>query len=285
MKIDLHVHTIFSDGEYTPLEILNQCKAEDVNIVSITDHNNLKGSKNAMLKNPYNDITVISGVELAAKYSLCGGQLHILGYNINLNDEKLNSVLDEIMKDSIRRIESLLYQLKVNFNITFKDNDVSEIFTSCGNIGRPEVAKLCVKYGYVTTVDEAFKKFFEPVHHKLVRKKVDLSDKECIEYIRNAGGIACLAHPITLKKNNQELREYISKLLSYGLEAVEVYHSKHTKAFSDSLLNITKEMKLLYSVGSDYHGPLVTPDTMLGRGINNNLNMEGASILSKIFKE
>ena len=284
MKIDLHVHTTFSDGEYTPSEILKLCKENDVGILAITDHNNIAGVKNAMKENPYSDITVISGVELSASYPVDGGQLHILGYNMDLNNQQLNYVLKDIMQDSVRRIESLLYHLKKNYGIAFKDKDISDMFSSIGNIGRPEVAKLCVKYGYSSSVKDAFDNLLEPIDHKLVKKKVSLSDKECINYITNAGGVACLAHPITLKKDIHDTMEYINTLMSYGLEAVEVYHSAHSNDFVKELLHMLNYLELTYSVGSDYHGPMVTPNTILGKGINNNLHTETATILSKILR-
>ncbi len=284
MKIDLHVHSIFSDGENTPQEILKLCKDNDINVVSITDHNNIDGVKEAIKQNSYSDIRVIPGLEFSAQYPVKGGDLHILGYNMDLDNIELNSVLKEIMKDSVRRIESLLYQLKKNYNMSFKDSDIEEMFSVCGNIGRPDVAKLCVKYGYAPSVDDAFDKFLNPVDDKLVKKKIDLTGKECIEYIKNAGGITCLAHPITLKRNVHDIKEYVKMLMGFGLEAVEVYHSTHDKKFSSSMQEMVDELGILYSVGSDYHGYVVKPKVKLGSGINNNLNFENATILSKILR-
>ena len=284
MKIDLHVHTTFSDGENTPQEILKICKDNDIKVLSITDHNNIDGVKKAITENPYPNIKVLPGVEFSARYKVKGANLHILGYNMDLDNVELNSVLKEIMKDGVRRIESLLLQLKQNYDISFREADVAEMFSACGNIGRPEVAKLCVKYGYAPSVNYAFDNLLKPVDYKLVKKKINLSDKECIQYIKNAGGIACLAHPITLNKNIHDIKEYVKILMDFGLEAVEVYHSTHDRNFSNSMKELVNDLGLLYSVGSDYHGPLVRPDVKLGSGINNNLNFENATILSKILR-
>ncbi len=283
--IDLHVHTIYSDGEYDPLQVLRMCKERGITTVAITDHNSLEGSRQAVSKNPYKDITVISGIELGALYSIKGANLHILGYNIALNNKQINEVSQAIMRDNIMRIKSCVDLLKKYYGISFDEADVEQIFMSVGNIGRPDIAKLCVRYGYSSNVQDAFKRYLNPVDDEVAKRSTELTDKECIEYIVNAGGIACLAHPIELKKDIQELKKYISKLKSYGLGAVEVYQSKHTPQYSKELLSIVNEYELLYSVGSDYHGPVVTPDIELGYGKNNNLNMNNATILSKILEK
>lgn len=280
--IDLHVHSIYSDGEHSPLTVLDMCKQKGVSTVAITDHNSMEGSKIAIKENPYEDIKVISGIELGARYNVKGGQLHILGYNFDLENKPFNQITQDIMSENIQRLECLIGLLKTYYNISFKDEDVEKIFESVGNIGRPDVARLCVDYGHCSTVHEAFEKYFNPVDDKLMKRKAELTDKLCIEYIRNAGGIACLAHPIELKKDYDELRSYIATLVSYGLEAIEVYQSKHDDKYSQMLLKLTEEFGLLYSVGSDYHGPIVTPDIEIGSGKDNNLNKDYATILTKI---
>lgn len=279
--IDLHVHTTYSDGEYSPLEILKMCNDSGVTKVAITDHGSIEGSKIARYQNPYDNITVIPGIEFTAIYPVKNGNLHILGYNMDLENKALNDITQAIVKESTDRFKKLITLLKVHYGFGFEFNDVNEVLESRNNVGRPEIAKLCVDYGYVKSVDEAFKKYLNPIN-KLVRRGVELTDKECIEYITNAGGIACLAHPIELRKDIDELREYIKSLLPYGLGAIEVYQSKHDEKYSRALLKIVDEFGLLYSVGSDYHGPVVTPDFEIGRGMNNNLCMDNATILNKI---
>ncbi|MBE5821321.1 MAG: PHP domain-containing protein [Clostridiales bacterium] len=282
MIIDLHVHTIYSDGEKSPLEILKMCNDNSISTVAITDHGNILGAKKAIKENPYPNIKIIPGIELTAIYSKKGCNLHILGYNIDLENKELNNLSNAIMEDAERRVKSFIEQLKICYNISFQQKDIDEIFNSVGNIGRPDVAKLCVKYGYAKTVHEAFKKLLDPLEDKVEKRRVRPTAKDCIEYIQNAGGIACLAHPIELKKDMDELKEYIAELKGYGLKAVEVYQSKHTKEYSRQLLEIVNELGLLYSVGSDYHGPIVSPDIEIGSGKENNLNISNVSILNNL---
>ena len=282
MKYDLHVHSTLSDGELTPKELLDICHNENISVISITDHNNIMGAKQAIKYNIYSDITIIPGIEFAAKSS-SDINLHILGYNINLKDIELNSITKAIMEDSIKRTKSLLSELKKNYNITFKDEDIKEVFSQEGNIGRPEIAKLCVKYGYVSSVHDAFKTLFNPVRDKIVKKKVELTDIECINYITRASGIASLAHPCTLRKSTKELREYIYKLANAGLEAVEVYHSNNPYDLTQELLQITQDFNLYQSLGSDFHGPIVSPGVKIACGLNNNISGKNASILTKLL--
>lgn len=279
--IDLHVHTIYSDGEHTPLEILVKCKQRGVSTVAITDHNSMEGSRRAIIGNPYSDVKVISGIELSASYSVKAANLHVLGYNIDLENKALNDVTQAIMSDNIYRIESLVRLLGKHYNLAFAERDLERIYASVGNIGKPDIARLCVNYGYTSTVREAFDKYITPVDDKIAKRRTILTDRECIDYIRNAGGVACLAHPIELKKSMDDLKEYIKQLATYGLEAVEVYQSKHSVAYTRQLLELVNEFGLLYSVGSDYHGPVVSPNAELGFGNNHNLHIDTATILSR----
>lgn len=279
--IDLHVHTIYSDGEHTPLEVLDICSGRGISTVAITDHNSMEGSRQAIANNPYEHIKVISGIELSALYDVKGANLHILGYGIDLYNKELNEVTNAVMEDNVTRLKSIVELLKQHYNFSFKDADLERIYNSIGNIGRPDIAKLCVDYGYTTSVEETFAKYLNPIDDKIAKRKVEFTDKSAIEYILGAGGIPCLAHPIELLLGMDDLKEYILTLMSYGLGAIEVFQSKHSESYATALLEIANEFGLLVSAGSDYHGPIVTPDIEMGYGKNHNLCIDSATILSR----
>lgn len=281
MYTDLHMHTIYSDGEFAPMKLVELARLAGITTMAITDHNNLKGSKEAIINNKYSDITIIPGVEFSAK-SEPHVDIHILGYNIDLNNQKLNELADAYENDAKNQIRSVLELLKSEYGITFTDEKIQEVFSLPGNIGRTEVARMCFEAGYVKSVNEAFDKLLNPVKARQVKKKVNPTDKELIECIINADGIPCLAHPHSLKKSIPELREYIKELMDCGLQAVEVYHSKNPIELTRELIKITDEFGLLQSVGSDYHGPVVSPGVYLRSGCNNNLNLVTVSIFRKI---
>lgn len=281
--IDLHVHTIYSDGEHTPLEVLDICNKRGISTIAITDHNSMEGSKQAIANNPYDHIKVISGIELSAKYDVKGANLHILGYGMDLYNKELNEVTNAVMQDNVMRLQSIVRLLKKHYNMCFKEEDLERVYSCIGNIGRLDIAKLCVDYGYAVSVEETFAKYLNPIDDKVAKRKVEFTDKSAIEYILKAGGIPCLAHPIELLIDMHDLKSYIRTLMSYGLGAIEVFQSKHSESYSKTLLKIANEFGLLYSAGSDYHGPIVTPDIEMGYGKNHNLHISGATILSRFW--
>lgn len=281
-KIDLHMHSVYSDGELTPIELLERCNKLGIEVMAITDHNNVLGVKETIKNNPYQNVKVIPGIELEGKYT--NGQLHILGYNISLEDKGLNEICRLIMEDNVRRLKSLINNLKNIYGLSFKEEDLQTIFEQIGNVGRPDIAKLCIKYGYTKTIKETFDKLLNPIKDKTIKKTIDLTDKECIECIIKAGGTVSLAHPITLKKDIGDLKEYIKLLKSYGLTSIEVYHSLHSKEYSCELLKIADEVNLLVSAGSDYHGPIVKPNVRIGEYNQENVGFKEITILSKIMR-
>lgn len=281
MYMDLHIHTIYSDGEYSPAEIIKKAREVGITRMAITDHNNLKGSKEAILLNNHPDLIIIPGVEFTAKANP-GINKHILGYNMNLNDYEINDLANAYEKDSINQIKSLVSLLKSEYGIIFTDEDIENLIDMPGNIGRPEVAKLCVAKGHAINVEDAFKRLLNPVKHMQAKKNVNPTDEAIIKYIIDADGIACLAHPESLKLEVPELKIYIKELMAYGLEAIEVYHSKNPPGLTIELEKIADEFGLYKSVGSDFHGPVVSPGVELRRGLNDNLNIQNASIWEKI---
>ncbi len=283
MYKDLHLHTIFSDGEYHPLEIVKMARNRKASHIAIADHNNIEGSKIAVAENPYEDITVIPSVEFTA-HSVATINIHMLGQNVDLKNKALNELCDAYTEDSKRRVLSLISLLYTHYGLTFKDEDVEELLASVGNIGRPEVAKLCLKYGYVSSVPEAFDNYLNPVKPLTIKKQVDPTDKELIKYILDAGGVPCLAHPRSLKKTVPELKEYIKDLMDSGLMAIEAYHSDCPKELTFELLKLAHDLGLYVSCGSDYHGPVVTPKVQIISGRSGNLNIQDVSIM-KLFTE
>lgn len=270
-KVDLHIHSTFSDGELTPMEILDICNKENINVISITDHDNFEGVKKAIKENPYKNITIIPGIEFSAFYP--NGTLHILGYNFDTNDPVLKQISFDLDRLNRIKLENLLYALKKFQNISFKESEIDEIMTSAGTVGRPYIARLLVSYRFVNSVSEAFKYILNPLRKKIANPKFDISAYECIKYIKLAGGITSIAHPITLKKDITSTTRYIENLQKYGLDAIEVFHSSHLQEDRTNFLNIAKNLGLLISGGSDFHGINTKPDIQIWRGKNNNLRL------------
>ena len=276
--IDLHMHSIYSDGELTPDELINECIKKNIKTISITDHDNIGAYKN-ISSHFLNDkrINIIPGIELKTKTDK--GTMHILGYYIDVNNKELNNKIKELKNNSIYHIISLLHQIKKDYNIVFETEDIQKLICKIGNIGRPDIAKLCIKYGYVNSVKEAFDKYLIEAYEKIRNNSDSLSYKECIDLITHASGLPVLAHPNTLKKDDKELLELLKNMKKCGLKGIEVYHSSYTEEEKRKYLKMAKDLDLLVSGGSDYHGKTVKPEIELGTGKNNNLKIKKLSIL------
>ena len=163
--IDLHTHTCYSDGEYTPDELIKYAIKHDIGVLGITDHDTISGVK-TIKDEDYKDITIFKGIELTAKVDK--GRMHILGYGIDLENEILNSKMSELKENSINQVISILEQIRKDYGIVFSEEDINALLTANHNIGRPDVARLCIKYGYAVSVDDAFKRYLIPAYEKKI---------------------------------------------------------------------------------------------------------------------
>lgn len=277
--IDMHTHTNYSDGDYSPTELIELAKKQNIKILGITDHDTLEGIKNV----PKNikGIKVIHGIELTAKVSK--GRMHILGYNIDINNEELNDKMSWLKDKSTNSVISLIEQLKKDYKIYFTHEEIKELINANHNLGRPDLARLLIKKGYVKTVQDAFDKYLIAAYDKTRKVNKNLKPEECIKLILNSGGIPVLAHPHSLELDNKQLEILLRKMIKQGLKGIEVYHSNNTKEEEKYYLYLANKYKLLISGGSDYHGPITKPDIFLGLG-KNNIMIDDLSILNKIFE-
>ena len=276
--IDLHTHSSYSDGDLTPNELIKLASQKGVGIISITDHDTLLGNQNITCN--LDNIRVIPGVELSAHSDQ--GRMHILGYNIDINNQALNKKMQKLKDDSANSVLSLIEQIKKDYGIIFTHAQLKQLLNNNGNLGRPDIAKLCVQNGYADNVQDAFDKYLIEAFTKTKEYKKTLSYEECIELILNSGGIPVLAHPNTLRKDKIELLELIKEMIKSGLQGIEVYHSEHSKEETKEYLKIANDYDLLISGGSDYHGLVVKPDIEIGSGINKNIHIEELSILEHL---
>ena len=277
--IDMHMHTNYSDGELNPDELIEKAISNNVKIMSITDHDTIEGLKN--INKDYSDrVEIVNGIELSAKASK--GRMHILGYDFDINNQKLNDKLYELKNNSLQRILSLIEQLKKDYNIFFTYDEIKALINSNHNLGRPDLAKLLIKHNLAETVDEAFRKYLVDANKKIKGINNETSYEECFNLIINSGGIPVLAHPKSLELEQDELNSLIKKMKEAGLQGIEVYHSSHTKEEIKYYLFLAKKYNLLVSGGSDYHGSIVKPNIEIATGDNNNLKIRKLSLVDRI---
>ena len=281
--IDLHTHTNYSDGDLSPYDLIHLAIKSGIGVLGITDHDTLEGIKqidknDSLISN--SDIEIINGIELSAKVSK--GKIHILGYGIDIYSPILNAKMEELRDNSINSVLSVMEQIKRDYNIVFRYEDIKQLVNSNHNLGRPDLAKLCIKYGYAQSIQDAFDKYLTPAHDKVRHIRKGIPYHECINLILESGGIPVLAHPKSLELSENEFLPLLERMISFGLKGIEVYHPSHTQDETKYYLQIANKYNLLISGGSDYHGPIIKPDISLGTGKNNNIKIESLPILEKI---
>lgn len=272
--IDLHCHTKASDGEKTPTELIDFAISKNVKAIAITDHDTIDGLEEAVKYAADKEILVIPGIEL--EVTTKKGQMHILGLFIDYNNKKFKNELLSIKQARENRNNKIIEELnKMGFEISLEElKQVSGGKT----IGKPHFAKVFLNKNYIQTKEEMFDNYFNkpPLSNF---KKASYTAQEIINMIKKANGIAILAHPQTLKLNDKDLIGKIKELKSYGLDGMECYHSEQTEEEMIKFKKIAKDLNLIITKGTDYHGPIIKPNIELATGINNNLILDNENII------
>lgn len=277
--IDLHTHTNYSDGELSPEELIKLAISKNIGTISITDHDTINGIKTVDKNASYiteSGIQIINGIELSVKRD--AGRMHILGYGIDLENEALNQKMSFLRDNSVNSVLSIMEQIKRDYGIRFTYEDIKNLINANHNLGRPDLAKLCIKYGYATSVSEAFDKYLIDAYNKTRTSRKGLTYQECIELIKNSGGKIILAHPKSLELSELDFLKLLREMISNGLEGIEVYHSSHSQEEIKYYKNIADKYNLLISGGSDFHGESVKPGIELGQQ-----KIKSLSLLDKLY--
>ncbi len=243
-KIDLHIHTNLSDGLSSPTEVLDMARDKKLSAISICDHDNFAGYFAIMEIRRNNDPEVITGVELSAGKG--GEDIHILGYLFDPESEAFVKALEEFRDTRNKRGEKMLKKLK-DLGMDIPLDMVKEIAGDSA-IGRPTVADAMVRAKAIKSYDEAFSKYIGLDGPAYVPKQ-NLTPKEAIDLIHDAGGLAFLAHP-----GVAQAYRYIDEFVGYGMDGVEVHHPYHNSQMRKNLAKMAEEKSLLKCGGSDYHG-------------------------------
>ena len=272
MSIDLHVHSINSDGTETVEAILESAVELQLEAICISDHEYLT-------KVPkHNEIEIIQGAEISVSWDLLDkknkfGGTHLLVYFLK-EDSPLNKKLQEVRLNKIERNYSILDNLK-EFEIFIEKEEIDELETKVP--GRPHIAELMVKKNYVSNLSEAFTKYLgNGKIEDIDNHQLDIN--EIVSLVKSSKSLVFLAHPHTLMSNklysksdnwiNNEFHEYIDFLKDIGIDGIEVYYPGYTHNTINTLLNICENQELLVSGGSDFHGHR-KPNNLLGIGYEN----------------
>ena len=257
--IDLHIHSTFSDGTFTPLQLVKYAEEKGLKAFALTDHDTTEGVKEA--KSIETNVEVISGVEISTRYDK--KEIHIVGLYVNENDADLNKQLKYYREKRVTRNFEILEKLNsLGVNITI--DDVKESCTG-DVISRAHIAKALVSKGFVGSYTEAFDRYLGDNKCAYVPRET-LNYEESMELITKAGGVPVLAHPLLYKMSDTNLENMRVKLRQKGLKAVEVYYSTHSNSDTQHIMAMANRVGLIYSGGSDFHGS-TKPKIDMGTGM------------------
>ena len=241
---DLHLHTNFSDGTWTPEELVLHAQKSGLACIAVTDHDTVEACERASAACAAVNMEFIPGTELTAEHE--DTELHVLGYFLDTHNEKL---LAEIAKFQIVR-QSRIHEMVARINELGVPLKAESVFAlaNCKSPGRPHVARAMAKAGFVKNLDEAFERFLKKGRPAWVPKS-KISALEAVELVHQAGGLAVMAHPGLNKTDS-----IIPALVAAGLDGIECFHTKHSTAMSERYLEIADKYNLLVTGGSDCHG-------------------------------
>jgi 3',5'-nucleoside bisphosphate phosphatase len=259
-RLDLHLHTTHSDGSLPPAAVLALAHKAGVTALAITDHDITTGIPEALEAGATLGIEVIPGVEISSRFG--ENELHILGYFLDWRDPTLNARLAGLRASRHRRNPQIIERLRaLGCDLTY--DEVREL-AGTESVGRPHIAQVLMKKGYVTSAREAFDRFLAQGKPAYVPRELP-EPSEAMAWIRAAGGVPVLAHPLWAKQDGEGLFKLCEKLKADGLGGLEVHYSTHNPKQTAELLDLARRLDLLVTGGSDFHG-LTKPDIEVGVG-------------------
>ncbi len=253
--VDLHAHTTASDGTYTPAELVHEAVRRGVRVLAVTDHDSTEGVEPALgAAREHPPLEIVPGIEINTEAD--GGEVHILGYFVDHAAAWFQTLLGEFRAARAQRI----YGIAERLGALGLPIDPAEVFALVqeGSAGRPHVAQVMVKRGYVATVKEAFDRYLRAGGPAYVSHR-KLPPREACALIHRAGGVAVLAHP-----GFQHSSEALARVLAAErlLDGVECYYAEHTPAQTARFVGLCRELGLVTTGGSDFHGPAVRAATL-----------------------
>ena len=260
--IDLHMHSVYSDGTYTPSELVTFAKHKELSALSLTDHDTIDGLEDARVCCKKEGIHFINGIEINSFFILNSKRvnIHVLGYCFD----------PEVLKPYTEKLKKLRYEHNAairkaleKLGIEINDSDLG-ILSDMSTITRLNFAKALVDKGYAETVKEALAKYL----HKGGSAFVEYNTppfSTVAQMIHDAGGIVSLAHPAEYKLENPDTEYMINSMIQEGLDAIECIHPSQSTEYSRMLMDIAIKKNLFQTGGSDFHGSMGN-GIELGRG-------------------
>ena len=289
--IDLHCHSTASDGRLTPVKLIELAKQLELRALALTDHDTVAGLRSFHDMGKLHGVETISGVEVSAEYSR--GTMHIVGLFVDPSSQAFRSFLKKLSDGRKIRNPQIVQRLnELGMPITMQeveeeagcvDNGSGGGALDTKSVGRPHIAAVMIRKGYVQTKQEAFDKYLSKGRPAYFTRFA-ASPEESIQQIHSADGLAILAHPPYLKaKDEEELDGIVADLKKKGMDGIEVHYSSHTPEDTALCAKLAAKYDLVVSGGSDYHAEPGRGNTAveLASGVGNNLSIP-YSVLEKL---
>lgn len=254
-KIDLHSHSLASDGQYEAREVARRAAAAGVGTWALTDHDTVAAQHAAAEAAREHGIRFVPGIELSA--FLERREIHLLGHFVDPDCAALQRFEDFLAGERRTRMRKIVERLDA-LGVRVTEDDI-EGYSGGKTIGRPHVARAILATGLVSSVKEAFDRFLgegKPAYVGRYR----LEAAEAVALIRSAGGTTTIAHPGSSKLEKGEL----ARLRAAGVEGIEIEHADHVPSQKEMLHRVAAELGLVPTAGSDFHGEAINPDRHLG---------------------
>lgn len=273
MILDLHIHSTYSDGTNSPVEIVSMAAKKGLTVISITDHDTMAGTQESIEAGKREGLQVIPGLELSVVHE--GKPIHILGYWMDEHNKELQAGLNRIQYERDERNRKIIHKLvKLGIPVTEEELDVC---SKHGQAGRPHIGSMLIKHGVVKNINQAFQHYLKKDRCAYVAR-YEFKAETAIRLIKQAGGIAVFAHPVQFDSSLATLPTFLDQLTPFGLDGIEMYYPTQSPSFRKKLAPIAQKNNLLYTGGSDFHGA-IRPKSTLGLLLNDS---DGKEILEQM---
>lgn len=248
MIFDLHSHTFFSDGVLSPGQLIIRAVEKGVDALSITDHDTLDAYGDLDLQNK--KISLIPGIELSTEWQNTG--IHVLGLNVEIDSEAMQTAVR--LQSESRRQRAMQIGDRLNKKGLEGTFEGASKLTTGAYVGRPHFARFLVESGQVDSIGKAFTKYLGDGKAGDIRHHwADL--RRVIEWIRDANGIAVLAHPLKYKLTRTRLKRLLEDFVAMGGQGMEVVSGHQHPQQTSDMAKLCEHYGLLASCGSDFHMP------------------------------
>lgn len=259
-KIDLHVHTTASDGTMSPRDVVSLAAMQGLKAIALTDHDTMAGLTEAGEAGELLGVTIVPGIEISSDY--CGREMHILGYFLDPQAEKLRDYIVWVQQSRRSRNEKMVEKLRrKGFAITLEGVEADN---PGATLGRPHIARYLVKLGAVGSVKEAFRRYLDTGRSCYVPREY-ISFAAGAKLIRDCGGVAVLAHPLQYGFDRTALDALVKAAAEEKITGMEIYYTGYTQGDINKLFDLAEKYALLPTGGSDFHGEN-KPGVQLGTG-------------------